>query len=151
MQHRLSFAFETVFSYYAIQPDGTVKSKADMIPKLQANGYRVVLLFVGLSISELSVLRVATRRTQGGHAVPEDKLCSRFPRTQQAIGLASRIANLTLMFDNSRDLANAFTLARIQRQSEIIYDCRNPNQNDDAALVEAAGGWLAKVAPDYCA
>ncbi|MBL8217005.1 MAG: hypothetical protein JNK87_40170 [Bryobacterales bacterium] len=151
MKYRLPFAFETVFSHFEAQPDGSIKSKADLIRKLQAQDYRVALLFVGLSSAELSILRVATRRRQGGHDVPEDKLRSRFPRTQQAIRLAAEIADITFMFDNSRGIVNAFTPVRAQRQSEIIYDCRNPNQNADAALVEAAGGWLAKVAPDYWA
>ncbi len=149
MKHRLSFAFETVFSYVETQPDGTVKSKTDLIRKLQTHGYRVALLFVGLASADLSISRVSTRRAQGGHAVPEDKLRSRFPRTQQAIGIASEVADLTFMFDNSRDRANAYTLVRAQRQSEIIYDCRNPDLNHDEALREVASGWLEKVAPAY--
>jgi predicted ABC-type ATPase len=57
--------------------------------------------------------------------VPEAKLRSRFPRTQQAIQMASGVADLTLMFDNSRDETHAFTLARAQRKNKILYeDCR---------------------------
>jgi predicted ABC-type ATPase len=151
MQHRMSFAFETVFSHLEPQPDGTFKSKADLIRALKARGYRTVLLFVGLASAELSILRVSARKAQGGHTVPEDKLRSRFPRTQRAIGIACQIADVTLLLDNSRSLAEAFTLVRAQRQSEIIYDCRNPELNEDIALREVAEIWLAKVAPAYCA
>ena len=75
----MPFAFETVFSYFERQPDGTVKSKVDIIRTLQTHGFFVVLLFVGLASPELSIFRVATRRSQGGHDVPTEKLRTRFP------------------------------------------------------------------------
>ena len=147
MDQGMAFAFETVFSYLAPQPDGTFKSKSEVIRDLQEHGYYVILLFVGLASAELSILRVSTRRTQGGHDVPEAKLRSRFPRTQQAIGIASNVADLTLMFDNSRDLESAFTLVRAQTQNELLYDCRDPGFKQDPELVQIAGIWLARVAP----
>jgi len=147
MDQGMSFAFETVFSYLEAQPDGTFKSKTDVIHSLQEHGYYVVLLFVGLASAELSILRVSTRKTQGGHDVPEAKLRSRFPRTQQAIRMASEVADLTLMFDNSRNLDSAFTLVRAQRKKEILYDCRDVSFKQDPDLVKIAGIWLAKVAP----
>ena len=77
----------------------------------------------------------------------EAKLRSRFPRTQQAIKMASGIADLTLMFDNSRDEKHAFTLARAQRKTEILYDCRDASFQQDPDLVKIAGIWLRNVAP----
>ncbi|WP_260704151.1 zeta toxin family protein [Edaphobacter flagellatus] len=104
VRQQVSFAYETVFSHWRELPDGTVESKIDLIHKFQAAGYSVALLFVGLTHEGLSVLRVRTRQQMGGHAVPEDKLLSRFPRTQRAIKVAAGIADLTLMFDNSQKL-----------------------------------------------
>ena len=147
MDQGMPFAFETVFSYLEAQPDGTFKSKTDVIHALQEHGYYVILLFVGLASAELSILRVSTRKRQGGHDVPEAKLRSRFPRTQQAIRMASEVADLTLMFDNSRNVDNAFTLVRAQRKKEILYDCRDVNFKQDPDLVKIASIWLAKVAP----
>ena len=144
---RHAFAFETVFSYLEARPDGTFKSKIDVIHALQKHGYYVILLFVGLASAELSILRVSTRKRQGGHDVPEAKLRSRFPRTQQAIGVASEVADLTLMFDNSRRVDNAFTLVRAQRKKETLYDCRDLSFKQDPDLVKIAGIWLARVAP----
>lgn len=69
---------------------------------LQVAGYFVVLLFVGLSSAQLSVLRVETRKEQGGHGVPLNKLNTRFPRTQRAVGFAAPMADMTLMFDRIR-------------------------------------------------
>jgi predicted ABC-type ATPase len=147
MKRRIPFAFETVFSYLQEQPDGAFQSKADLIRSLQEHGYYVILLFVGLAIPELSIARVATRRLQGGHDVPEPKLRSRFPRTQQAIRIASQIADLTLMFDNSRKIEQAFALVRAQQTTEVLYDCRDASFEQDPELVRIATMWLAKVAP----
>ncbi|MDX2267913.1 MAG: hypothetical protein NW208_07395 [Bryobacter sp.] len=126
MERQMPFAFETVFSHLKQQKDGTFESKVDLILDLQTHGYFVILLFVGLSSADLSIFRVATRKAKGGHSVPENKLRERFPRTQKAVGMASKIADVTLMFDNSRNLSEAFSLARVQRKSEVIYDCRRP-------------------------
>jgi predicted ABC-type ATPase len=125
MDQGMSFAFETVFSYLQEQPDGTLRSKTDVIAALQKRGYFVVLLFVGLASAELSIMRVRTRRIQGGHAVPETKLQSRYPRTQQAIRIAAEVADMALMFDNSRRYEQAFSLVRAQRKTMVLYDCRS--------------------------
>lgn len=59
----IPFAFETVFSYWEARPDGTYKSKVDVIRDLQKKGYYVILLFVRLANAELSIQRVSTRRS----------------------------------------------------------------------------------------
>lgn len=61
--------------------------------------------------------------------------------------VASEVVDLTLMFDNSRNLENAFTLVRAQRQMEVLYDCRDTSFKQDPDLVRIAGMWLGKVAP----
>lgn len=147
MDQGMPFAFETVFSYLERRPDGSFQSKVDVIRSLQQHGYYLVLLFVGLASAELSILRVSTRRQKGGHDVPEAKLRSRFPRTQQAIGMAASVADLTLMFDNSRDEKHAFTLVRAQRKNKVLYDCRDVSFQQDPDLIRIAGIWLDNVVP----
>jgi len=148
MDQGMSFAFETVFSYLEDLKDGTYRSKIDTIVALQKHGYFVILLFVGLANSDLSIGRVKTRIEQGGHAVPEDKLRSRYPKTQKAIGMASRIADMTLMFDNSRGIEQAFSLVRAQKKSKVLYDCRDQQFRQDQELLSVASLWLSKVAPE---
>ncbi len=84
---------------------------------------------------------------KAGHDVPEDKLRQRFPRTQEAIRLASPVADMTLMFDNSRSIENAFTLVRVQTKTSVIYDCRKHEFGEDDELVHVASAWLSQVAP----
>ena len=145
MSQKMPFAFETVFSHWQVRADGTIESKADIITALQKSGYFVVLLFVGLTSADLSVLRVETRRQQGGHSVPKQKLKARFPRTQQAVRHAAPLADRTLMFDNSQRIDKAFSLVRAQRGRRVLYDCRSdPHAR---RLCRVASIWLNHVAP----
>lgn len=144
---RMPFAFETVFSHWRERPDGSVESKADIVLQLQAAGYFVVLLFVGLATVQLSLLRVMTRRAQGGHGVPEASLVARYPRTQKAIAKAAPLADMTLMFDNSRGTDDAFTLVRAQQRDAVLFDCRDRTGPALPELRAVADLWLPKVAP----
>jgi len=145
IRQRIPFAFETVFSHWKKRQDGTYESKVDDIVELQESGYFVVLLFVGLASASLSVARVATRRQQGGHAVPVPKLVNRYPRTQMAVGKAAPVADMTLFFDNSRSFDEAFALVRVQRKNSVLFDCRDPAYSVDLGLVAVAESWLPKV------
>ena len=64
-----SFAFETTLS-------GLVYARR--IPRWQAAGYHVTLIFLSLSSPEIAVARVRERVHQGGHDVPEDDIRRRF-------------------------------------------------------------------------
>ena len=64
-----SFAFETTLSG---------RGHARLIPRWQAQGYRVKLFFLCLPSVELAIQRVAARVSEGGHAVPEAAIRRRF-------------------------------------------------------------------------
>ena len=145
MEKRMPFAFETVFSRWRKVSGGGYESKADDIAVLQSAGYFVVLLFVGLATVDLSILRVETRKEQGGHGVPLDKLKSRFPRTQLAVGHATPLADMTLMFDNSRSSEKAFSLVRAQQKNRVLFDCRDPRYSVEDELRAISDTWLARV------
>jgi predicted ABC-type ATPase len=59
-----------------------------------------VLFFVGIASPETSVDRVGLRVLQGGHAVPIDKLMSRYPRVMENLRLAMLRLPLVLVYDN---------------------------------------------------
>lgn len=143
MTKNVPFAMETVFSHWEVRADGTVESKIDLICDMQRAGYFVVLIFVGLTNSSLSVARVSTRVAAGGHGVPVKKLHSRFPKTQKAIGAAAEVADATIMADNSRTLRQAFTLCRIQLGNQEIYDRRNARLPTPPEVMK----WLDIVKP----
>lgn len=64
-----SFALETTLSGLGY---------ARSIPKWQALGYRVELIFLQLPNPEFSIERVASRVKQGGHYIPDDVVRRRF-------------------------------------------------------------------------
>lgn len=140
---RVPFAVETVFSDWRPQPDGTVRSKLDLIRELQDVGYFVVLFFVGLDSADLSVMRIATRIAEGGHAVDPSKLRARFPRTQTAIREAAKVADATIFMDNSRSVADAFTVCRVQLGRDELFDIRQRRGKVPSPILV----WMNVVAP----
>jgi predicted ABC-type ATPase len=144
MNANVPFAMETVFSHWHQRPDGVVESKLDLIHDLQASGYFVLLVFVGLTNARMSISRVATRVAQNGHDVPEQRLRDRFPRTQKAIAAAIKIANASLLADNSRDAARAFTLCRTIVHGAETYDIRDDATNPPTNAILS---WLDIVSP----
>ncbi|MGV3552278.1 zeta toxin family protein [Rhizobium sp.] len=142
MAAKVAFAMETVFSDWRPQPNGEIASKIDLIRQLQSAEYFVLLIFVGLSSADLSILRVRTRRALGGHDVPVQKLMDRFPRTQHAISQALGVADASVLVDNSGETAEAFTVCRYQMGSDVLYDIRNAGK-----VAPSIDAWLSRVAP----
>lgn len=143
MNAKVPFAMETVFSHWQPRDDGTVESKIDQIRQMQAAGYFVLLIFVGLASVQLLIGRVQTRVQENGHAVPEDKLRERFPRTQMAIAEAIKVADASLLADNSRTPAQAFTVCRVQVEDREIFDLRGGTRSAPSVILR----WLDRVSP----
>jgi predicted ABC-type ATPase len=137
------FAMETVFSHWQPRAGGGHESKIDRILEMQAAGYFVLLLFVGLSDTQLSMGRVATRIARGGHAVPPERLEARYPRTQAAIRAALPVADAAILTDNSREEDQAFTVCRIQMRDAEVFDLRR----GAAAVPAEILAWLDVVCP----
>jgi predicted ABC-type ATPase len=89
-----SFVFETVLS----DPIG---DKIHFLRQTADSGYNVVLCFIGLASSSVSIERVAMRVAQGGHDVPNAKLLTRFDRTLTNLGRAINTLPYVAVFDNS--------------------------------------------------
>jgi predicted ABC-type ATPase len=90
-----SFAFETTLAGL---------SYARAIPRWQAAGYHVKLLFLTLPSAEMAIMRVAARVAQGGHDVPEHVI-----RRRYEVGLRNfhhrykSLADGWILYDNSGD------------------------------------------------
>ena len=143
MQAKVPFAMETVFSYWDLQPDGTVHSKLDLIRDMRTAGYFVLLIFVGLTNVDLSILRVQTRVAENGHDVDLERLERRFPKTQRAIREAAKITDAAIFPDNSRDPKQAFTVCRIPLGEKPLFDLRQGT----GVVPPAIAQWLNVVCP----
>ena len=100
VNQRESFVFETVFS-------DPVGDKIAFLKDAIAEGYSVVLCFIGIASPGISEERVAMRVSQGGHDVPTEKLHSRYPRTLGNLKAAIQELPNVLVFDNN-DLETPF-------------------------------------------
>jgi predicted ABC-type ATPase len=125
VQEGESFVFETVFS----DPAG---EKLAFLSGAVAQGYTVVLCFIGLESVELSEARVAQRVLRGGHDVPTEKLVARFPRTLLNLARAVRELPHVLVYDNS-DRAHPFRLVADLEQGKPI------------AVNEPVPGWARRL------
>jgi predicted ABC-type ATPase len=112
VEQRESFIFETVLS-------DPVGDKVDFLSRAAAQGYTVVMVFIGIDDPVLSEQRVAMRVLQGGHDVPTRKLATRFPRTMKNLARAIRKLPHVLVFDNS-DLARPFRQVAEFREGKAL-------------------------------
>jgi len=90
----VSFCMESVFS----DPQG---AKVDFLKECRSNGYRVVMVFIGLESADLSRGRIMERVEAGGHDVPDEKIVTRFPRTFANLRQALTFVDQAFLFDNS--------------------------------------------------
>jgi hypothetical protein len=59
------------------------------------------------------------------------------------------VADMTLMFDNSRTADKVFALMRAQRKNRVLFNCRDPQYILDRSLRPVARPWLEKVSGPY--
>lgn len=98
-----SFVTETVFSH---------ESKIQFVEDAQKAGFEVTLNHIHVSPAELAYGRVRDRVGSGGHGVPKEKIFSRYARTVSHIQKASRIADRTYVWDNSRQSGHSGVICR---------------------------------------
>lgn len=90
-----TFSFETVFSH---------PGKLDFMRRANSKGYKCYLYFAAVSSPDISVARVRQRTRLGGHAVPEDKVRTRYARTLAQLLDAMRLSYRAYLFDNSQSM-----------------------------------------------
>jgi predicted ABC-type ATPase len=129
IRQRESFVFETVFS----DPIG---DKLAFLREADADGYAVLLCFIGISGPEISGERVAMRVSQGGHDVPSKKLAAPHPRILANLKPALRELAHVWVFDND-DSRRPFRLATICEDGRVVK------------LERPVPAWLGPLLPPY--
>ena len=115
LKQKTSFTLETVMS----SPD-----KVRLLEQAQELGYRTYLYYIATDDPAINISRVRNRVQQGGHAVPEDKISSRYYRSLSLLMSAIRHSNRAYVFDNSGHNDSQTWLAEITdgRTLEIKTD-----------------------------
>lgn len=104
LKQKASFTLETVMSH---------PSKLDVLQRAREAGYRTYLYFIATDDPEINISRVRNRVSQGGHAVPEDKIKHRYYRSLDLLMEAIRRTDRAYIFDNSGDKQKHTWLAEI--------------------------------------
>jgi predicted ABC-type ATPase len=89
---KISFSFETVMSS---------EDKVLFLQTAQQAGFRTYLYYVATEAVEINIERVQIRVSQGGHAVPEEKIRTRYDRSLELLIRAVDFSNRAFIFDNS--------------------------------------------------
>ncbi|WP_430451283.1 zeta toxin family protein [Rhodopirellula europaea] len=100
IRQRTSFVFETVLS-------DPVGEKIGFLEECSQDGFNVILAFVAIRDAEMSIQRVGMRVSQGGHAVPMEKLRARHSRTLANLKRVIRRLPQVRIYDNS-DLSKPY-------------------------------------------
>lgn len=104
----IGFTFETVLS-----TDRNLK----LLAKAKENGYFIRCFYVLTSDVEINLSRVKSRAENGGHGVPEDKICSRYVKALALIPKLVEICDVMHIYDNT---AIPFRIFK-KRKTEYFY------------------------------
>ena len=87
-----SLTTETVFSH---------ESKLDFVKEAKKKNFRAYLYFIATNSSEINIKRIYSRIYKGGHAVPKEKIKSRFPKSILLLQKSIAVFDKVYIFDNS--------------------------------------------------
>jgi len=123
LELRRNMAYESVMSHH---------SHLEFIRQAKQAGYRTYLYYIGLLDPQLCVVRVANRVQQRGHAVPEDKIRSRYHRSLGNLYEMCRLVDRAYLMDNSG------------RQHVLVAEVEGRQLKRFTEMVASVGGatWL---------
>ncbi len=110
LKAKISFTFETVMSS---------RDKVEFLKKAQESGYRTYLYFIATKDSIINISRVQNRVKKGGHAVPKEKIVSRYCRSLELLSEAVKYSNRAYIFDNSSQ--ERLWIAQIDNAKEFVF------------------------------
>ena len=92
LHRQADFSFETVLS---------TNRNLLLLKKAKESGYEVQCVYVLTCDENINVARVRARVAAGGHAVPEDKIRSRYHRALALLPEVIAVCDSVLVYDNS--------------------------------------------------
>jgi len=106
------------------------------IKKAKANGFEVVLYYVGLESVELSIKRVAIRVANGGHGIPVEDLQRRYSNSFENLKLVMPLCDRAYIYDNSTDNTRGVLnpLIIVQNDKVVLLDNRCPQYLKDVLV-----------------
>ena len=113
---RSSLAFETVFS---------ALDKVEYLRRAKGADFFIRLFFVCTDNPQINIARIAQRVKEGGHAVPTDKIISRYSKSIAQCAAVISLVDRAYIYDNSvEDVAPALLFRAENGAVKKLY--RNP-------------------------
>ena len=116
-----SFAFETTLSG---------RGYARMIPRWQAQGYWVTLVYLRVSSPERAIARVQQRVQEGGHHVPEEIIRRRFHASWR---------NFEHIY---RDIVDEWEIREVSERPPMVEEQRKAYDDDRLSPNAESEGWV---------
>jgi predicted ABC-type ATPase len=107
---RQDFTYETTLSSH---------QAISLMQRAKDAGYEVGLVFVALGSADMNVDRVANRVASGGHNIPEDVIRRRYDVSLARLADAIRVADATLVYDNTAATGPSLLIRINGRRIEI--------------------------------
>ncbi|MFM9745181.1 hypothetical protein ACKI2C_47335, partial [Streptomyces brasiliscabiei] len=96
LERRETCSFETTLAAHA-------KTYMKILNYAKNKGFKLYLLYVGLSSAELAIKRVKSRVTNGGHGVTEKMIIKRYDRSLNTLHELISEFDFVSLYDNSGD------------------------------------------------
>lgn len=119
---------------FGIETTLTGRGEILLMQQAKEQGYKVNLVYVGISDAKQSNTRVAFRVSQGGHDVPESDIMRRFGRSLGNLPEAIKSADRAFILDNS---ARQYRLLFSIEKNGLHFVSRELPAWSKAALIEA--------------
>lgn len=118
LKAKKDFTFETVLS---------TDRNLNLLQAAKEAGYEITAVFVLTNDNAINVARVRKRFDAGGHDVPDEKIISRYERSIANLPKLVRIADRTIIIDNSGTLPDV--ICEVAGNSVRIRENRFWNKN----------------------
>jgi predicted ABC-type ATPase len=106
---------------FALETTCAGKSYLNLFRQCKSTGWRITLLYLWLSSSELAVQRVARRMAEGGHGIPPDVIRRRYEASAWNMrNLYLPLADQAEIYDNS---LNPRVLIAEKRSNQLLQIC----------------------------
>lgn len=86
---------------FAIETTLTGRGEIEFMRRAATAGFRIALVYIGLSSADLSHARVGFRVSRGGHHVPLDDVMRRYDRSTGNLREAVALSDRVMLIDNS--------------------------------------------------
>ncbi len=96
-----NFVFETVMS---------TTRNLELLKEAKAQGAEITTIYVLTRDKEINVKRVAKRISQGGHAVPVEKIRERYDKCMSLLPEIIDVSDKVIIYDNSIDFQTSIML-----------------------------------------